>query len=118
MKAKHTNKLKASLKDLLPICGIYKITNIQTGRVYIGQSKDVLARWKEHIADLLKQRHHNKLLTEDFNNYGLISFVAELLQECEPEELLHLEAMYIREYQKLAGVYNFPATSGDSNSPG
>jgi len=99
-------KLKLGLIDLLPICGIYKITSVETGRVYIGQSKDVLGRWKEHILLLTKGKHHNKLLSEDYSKYGLSSFRAELIQTCSSEELLHLETIYIREYQKLGGVYN------------
>lgn len=27
-------------------CGIYKITNIKNKKVYIGQSADVISRWK------------------------------------------------------------------------
>ena len=30
------------------ICGIYKITNLVNGKVYIGQSQDIYSRWKEH----------------------------------------------------------------------
>ena len=30
------------------ICGVYKITNTITGDFYIGSSKDVKRRWKEH----------------------------------------------------------------------
>lgn len=30
-------------------CGIYKITNIETEQVYIGQSVNIAERWKQHI---------------------------------------------------------------------
>ena len=30
------------------ICGIYKITNLINGKVYIGQSQDIYERWAEH----------------------------------------------------------------------
>ena len=29
--------------------GIYKITNKLNGKVYIGQSRDIDARWRQHI---------------------------------------------------------------------
>lgn len=28
--------------------GIYKITNLIIGKVYIGQSRDIKARWEKH----------------------------------------------------------------------
>lgn len=31
------------------ICGIYKITNVVDGKVYVGQSVDIAERWKQHI---------------------------------------------------------------------
>ena len=31
------------------ICGIYKITNKQTGDIYIGQSVNIADRWKQHV---------------------------------------------------------------------
>lgn len=31
------------------VCGIYKITNVTNGKVYIGQSVNIAERWKQHI---------------------------------------------------------------------
>lgn len=31
------------------VCGIYKITNVVSGKVYVGQSVDIAERWKQHI---------------------------------------------------------------------
>ena len=31
------------------VCGIYKITNINTGDIYIGQSVNITDRFKQHI---------------------------------------------------------------------
>lgn len=31
------------------VCGIYKITNVNNGKVYVGQSVDIAERWKQHI---------------------------------------------------------------------
>lgn len=30
-------------------CGIYKIWNVESGKVYVGQSVDIAERWKQHI---------------------------------------------------------------------
>ena len=31
------------------ICGIYKVTNKENGKAYIGQSIDILTRWNQHL---------------------------------------------------------------------
>lgn len=31
------------------VCGIYKITNTESGKVYVGQSVNIAERWKQHI---------------------------------------------------------------------
>lgn len=40
-------------KDLR-IAGCYKITNTTNGKIYIGESNNILNRWRRHIKDLLK----------------------------------------------------------------
>ena len=35
--------------DVVEKCGIYKLTNVMSGKVYVGQSVDVAERWKQHI---------------------------------------------------------------------
>lgn len=36
-------------------CGIYKLTHIESGLVYIGQSKDIEQRWTQHRYSALKK---------------------------------------------------------------
>lgn len=47
--------------------GIYKITNIHTGRIYIGQAKSFKKRWYQHCISLRGNKHQNKFLQNDFN---------------------------------------------------
>ena len=47
--------------------GIYKILNTHTNRTYIGQAKELKARWKGHCRSLLAGRHQNRFLQADFN---------------------------------------------------
>ena len=49
-------------------CGIYKITELETGRCYIGQSKNVEKRWK---------RHHKRFPTSDFSYEIVIKCIDE-----------------------------------------
>ena len=32
--------------------GIYRITNLSNGKFYIGQSRDIVSRWKEHTLSI------------------------------------------------------------------
>lgn len=67
--------------------GIYKITNKINGKFYIGSSKDLVRRRKNHFRLLKKGINHSVLLQRAVNKYGLDNFVFEILVEC-PEELL------------------------------
>ena len=49
----------------LSLAGIYKITNLKTGKTYVGQSKNVYHRKKEHFTALRKGCHENKLMQAD-----------------------------------------------------
>lgn len=77
------------------IIGIYKITS-PSGKIYIGQSKNVLFRWRYHYLKLhcSSQRHlYNSLV-----KYGADKHLFEILEECEADELDTLEIKYILEY--------------------
>lgn len=90
-----------SLSALEPISGIYKITNIKNGKVYIGQSVNVTLRWWSHVEELSKGKHCNKMLSEDFQQYGLQSFTAEIIERCGSRDkniLLERERYYISLY--------------------
>ena len=113
-------------KDLR-IAGCYKITNIINGKVYIGESNNILVRWNQHIRDLKYNIHINQELQKDFNEtYNLEYFKFEILKwfDCtdktEPEIkalTLYLEAAYYILY-KLQGykLYNIDKCNQKNNS--
>ena len=97
----HCNKL-SQIKS-----GIYKITNTENNKVYIGESLDIHRRWDEHKYDLLHNKHCNYLLQNDFNKYGIDMFNFEIIQEYKTDgviptkcQLLMLEYKYIRKFEK------------------
>lgn len=47
--------------------GIYKITNINNGQVYIGRAADIEKRWQEHKEALASGTHHSYKLQECYN---------------------------------------------------
>lgn len=46
----------------MKICGVYKITNKETGKFYIGSSVDIRQRWYAHKSKLRRGVHSNQHL--------------------------------------------------------
>ena len=82
--------------------GIYKITNILTGRAYVGSSSDVDKRLMCHIRKLKDNKHQNKDLQKDFNQLGEGGFLFQLIELVLDKALLfNRESYYIlKEKQK------------------
>ena len=86
--------------------GIYKITNINNHRIYIGQSADISSRWKDHIkCGLGIDAPSNKLYTA-MQQEGVENFMFELLEECERAQLNERESYWIDFYQSQDYGYN------------
>lgn len=88
------------------MCGIYMISNLRTGKNYIGQSKDIYTRWYKHKNFLNGNSHHNKHLQASWNKYGEDSFSFNIIEECPEEELNERESYYIKKYNTKENGYN------------
>ena len=66
------------------ICGIYKITNLVNGKVYIGQSVDIYERWAEHKYNMSYTKYQNILLYKAFHKYGIENFSFDIIDYCVP----------------------------------
>lgn len=95
------------------VCGIYKITNLKTNEVYIGQSVDVRDRWNQHCKCGLgiDTPARNKLY-QSMLKYGLENFAFQLLEKCEPSELDEREKYYIEAYNSVN--FGLNATKGNN----
>ena len=80
------------------LCGIYKIVNTITGKIYIGLSCNIKNRWKRHRVDLKAGCHDNQYLQNSYNKYGLEAFTFEIIELCDREVLGEREVHYISEY--------------------
>lgn len=95
--------------------GIYAITNMQTGKKYIGQSKNVQRRWHEHLKYLRDGRHVNRHLQASFQKYGEGAFEFSVIEECDPILLDEREQYWIEQYQTF-GDHGYNLTPG-GNGP-
>lgn len=81
--------------------GIYKITNLINGKSYIGQSRDIENRWKNHkiAASNQNSKAYNYPLYQAFRKYGLNNFQFEVIEETAIDELNSKEIKWIEFYQ-------------------
>lgn len=81
------------------ICGVYKITNLINGKVYIGQSRDIHKRWIDHRRK--SPYLSNIYLHRAIRKHGIENFRFEVLEECRIDQLNDLERKYIIRYKSL-----------------
>ncbi len=84
--------------------GIYKITNTVNGKCYIGQSRDIEARWKKHLS--VYKSSPDWELYRAFKKYGISKFTFEIIEECQINELNEREIYWIAQYDSFNNGYN------------
>lgn len=90
--------IKRVLEGRAP-CGIYKITRLKTGEIYIGKSTDIKSRWQQHS----KSCYHcgtisHSILHTTMEKDGIENFIWELLEEVEKDKLTEREKYWIDFY--------------------
>jgi group I intron endonuclease len=75
--------------------GVYHIFNTITNKGYIGSSKRIDKRFKEHANELLKGKHRNKHLQNSFDKYGKDCFEFKILVTCPPDYIYKLEQWFL-----------------------
>jgi group I intron endonuclease len=76
--------------------GIYKITNINNGFVYVGSAVNLQRRKTEHFSKLKKGLHHSSKLQNSFLSNGDNAFVFDIVELVEDKtKLIQKEQYYI-----------------------
>ena len=91
------------------ISGVYKIVNTITGDFYIGSSKDVKRRWKEHKCPSTWKNYPNNPMYLDMQKYSVDKFELQILEETESEHLKETEQQFI---EKMHPTYNSNKANG------
>lgn len=89
------------------ISGIYVIANIFSGKVYVGQSVNIYARWRSHIRSM--EAGCKTKLYDAMRSYGIDAFVFRIEEECQVDRLSERESSWIDKYNSLASGYNMIA---------
>src|SRR5438105_3175999 len=75
--------------------GVYQIRCIPNGKIYVGSSVDLHARWGQHRRMLQCGEHGNFRLQQAWDEYGEANFEFAVLEPAEPDELLRAEQAWI-----------------------
>ena len=88
--------------------GIYKITNLVNGKVYIGQSTLIEKRFTRHKNTAINPtyKEYDYPLYKAMRKYGINNFVFEIIEECSVDELNEREIFYIKQYDSYKHGYN------------
>lgn len=80
--------------------GIYKVTNMVNNKIYIGKSKDIQRRWREHHTEPFNTncRAYDVIFYRAIRKYGIDNFKFEIIEECSEAELNEREKYWIKFY--------------------
>lgn len=88
--------MKAEFEGRSNLSGIYKITNLSNGKVYIGSTMCFRKRHYQHVYALERNTHSSKHLQHAYNSYGKEFFLFEILEVVdEPGKLLSTEQKFL-----------------------
>lgn len=89
------------------LCGIYQIINNINQKCYIGQSTDIIARWRNHLWNVKNGTKTHAELYQAMSDYGSENFELIVLEECNEEELNDKKWEYIRKYKSNEIEYGY-----------
>lgn len=91
--------------------GIYKITKIENGKSYIGQSNNIERRFAEHKTKI------DIPIEVAIQKYGVSAFSFEVIEECTLDMLDEREKYWISYYNTYKG-FGYNCNEGGGNSRG
>jgi group I intron endonuclease len=77
------------------ISGVYQILCKPTGKIYVGGTVNLRARWEQHRRCLRRGNHPNAYLQNAWNKYGEENFEFSILEFASPHHLLKVEQHWI-----------------------
>lgn len=100
-------------KTNLNIMGVYTITNLIDGKVYVGKARNIRVRWNAHKRELNLGIHINKHLQYAWNKYGKESFKFDIIYNpINDEDMLKYEEMCIEKLQTMDRKHGYNLTKG------
>ena len=105
-KAKLEEMFKRVLGDKKESGGIYKITNINNNKVYIGKTTNFISRWRTHAKRGCGLERISGQLYDAMLEDGLENYMWEIVEVCQKEEQTQKEKDWIKFYKSNEYGYN------------
>lgn len=74
--------------------GVYEIRNLISGRGYIGSSRNLRERQRQHSKELMTGRHHNPRLAAAYAKHGAEAFLFVVLERVADEVFLRAREQF------------------------
>lgn len=87
--------------------GVYEIVNLATCKKYIGSSKNVELRLRQHYLLLKRGVHYNKHLQNSFNKYNENAFIFRVIEYCQKETRVDIEKEYVEKHNCLNDYFGY-----------
>lgn len=92
--------------------GIYLIRCQETGKVYVGSSRNIETRWNQHKQLLAKGKHHSIKLQNAWNKYGENKFEFLIVEEVVDGILPFIEQAWINKLDAFKSGFNGALITG------
>lgn len=93
--------------------GVYKITHIDSGMIYIGQTTNIKDRWRKHLkCGLGIETPSTNSFYQGMIKYGVWNFTWEIIEFCSKDKLNEVEKYWIDFYQ--TNIWGWNSKGGNS----
>ena len=100
---KATKRLKNDYKQMKFKVGVFQIRNIVNGKILVGSSVNLDAIWNRHNVELKFDGHRNKMLQQEWKEFGEQNFAFAILYEIEQKDDSNID--YNKEGKKLEEMF-------------
>jgi ribosomal protein S18 len=83
---KTKKELKDAYRQKKPTMGVFQIKNVINGKILIDSSTDIDSRMNRHRMELKFGTHQNKLLLNDWKEFGEENFIFKTLSEIKHKD--------------------------------
>src|SRR5271154_5899767 len=96
---------------------LYKITNTENKKVYIGQTNNPSLRWSQHKSNA-KYNKGNQVITRAITKYGSEKFEFEVIASCLTQEDANItEEEVIAQYNSRNKMIGYNVDAGGNTTP-
>lgn len=97
---------------------LYRITNNLNGKIYIGQTVDIINRWRAHNSYAKKPEKTGQYIHRSMAKYGSENFIFEAIATCKTQEHAdETELILISQYNSRNKEFGYNIKPGGSTSP-